>query len=556
MSFISWSSWHASQATVDREIQAAATERIFETRTELKQKLDSYEQILTGGAGLIRGSSTVTDFEWRNYAETYRISDRYPGIQGYGYIKAFTASDLPAIVQSMQDQVIEFSLSPDTPRDFYTAVLYVYPDNSSNAVGRDLYTELSYRQAMSHARETGATTITPALKPIDTDTNQSVLFIFVPQYQSGAALDTPEQRNKALQGYVFARLKSKDFFNDLIKSASLGKNTEVQINAPELHGKSAILFASQNYEQNSKKDNTIINTQIVSVFGQNWELKFVFAPQDLISAQRLDTPLRNAFISALIAILLSQVVYLLARAKSKELSMQKDAAVNLAKDELLSLASHQLRTPATSVKQYLGMVIQGFAGDITPTQSALLDKAYAGNERQLYIINEMLHVAKIDSGRIVLALHKTNINNLIEDIVHDAANDAEELNHLIKLKLPKKSIIIEVDEYMLRMSLENLVSNAIKYTLPAGKITIKLSYQNNVASIVVADTGIGIEQKDITQLFKLFTRLDNPLTRHVGGTGVGLYLAKHLIELHGGNLDVASKPGKGSTFTISLPTIR
>ncbi len=113
---------------------------------------------------------------------------------------------------------------------------------------------------------------------------------------------------------------------------------------------------------------------------------------------------------------------------------------------------------------------------------------------------------------------------------------------------------MHIDEHMLRMAIENVISNAIKYTLSGGKITVSLHRKVSIVDIVVKDNGVGIAQKDLAKLYKLFTRLDNPETPNVSGTGVGLYLAKHLVELHDGDLTVNSQLGQGSTFVISLPT--
>ena len=255
----------------------------------------------------------------------------------------------------------------------------------------------------------------------------------------------------------------------------------------------------------------------------------------------------------LVAALIAYLVLLPIRAKSRELSAQKERAVEVAKDELLSLASHQLRTPATGVKQYVGMVLQGFAGKVPAAQRTLLEKAYASNDRQLRIINEILHMAKIGSGRIVLAKQLIGLNDLIADIASEQGPDLESAQHALKLTLPKKQITLMADAHMLRMALENVLSNAIKYTQHGGKITIRAYQDKNDACVSITDSGIGISPEDISQIFGQFTRLTNETSQQVSGTGIGLYLAKHLVRLHGGTIHVASELDKGSTFTIKIP---
>lgn len=274
----------------------------------------------------------------------------------------------------------------------------------------------------------------------------------------------------------------------------------------------------------------------------------------LFGWQTVNVPLGEILLfGTFTAALIAYIVLMLIRARGREMYLQKERAIKIAQDELLSLASHQLRTPATGVKQYVGMVLQGFAGDVPEAQRALLEKAYASNDRQLRIINEILHMAKIGSGRIVLAKKPINLNDLVTDVVNEQRSDIEAANHTAKLKLPRKPITLSADIHMLRMAVENLLSNAIKYTPRGGKITVHLYKEDNNAKIDVEDTGIGIKPSDIGKIFRQFVRLENETSQQVSGTGIGLYLAKNLVELHGGSVDVTSQPGLGSTFTINLP---
>lgn len=274
----------------------------------------------------------------------------------------------------------------------------------------------------------------------------------------------------------------------------------------------------------------------------------------LVGWQSAKLPLGGVILfGTLAATLTAWIVLLLIRARARELSSQKDQAVELAKDELLSLASHQMRTPATGVKQYVGMVLQGFTGKVPIAQRTLLEKAYASNDRQLRIINEILHMAKIGSGRIVLAKQPTNLNDLITDVINEQRADAEASKHKIKANLPSEPLVINADPHMLRMAIENLLSNAIKYTPNGGKITALVYQDESHAFVSVTDTGVGVNPKDSDKIFQQFSRLPNAMSQQVGGTGIGLYLAKHLVELHRGSIKFESKPGNGSTFIIAMP---
>jgi signal transduction histidine kinase len=553
MLFITYWSWHASVVTLNRDIETATTDRANQAQNQLVQRLGSYEQILTGGAGLIRGSQEVSQSEWHEYISTFDIPKRFSGIQGIGYIKTFSANQIPDITASLNRQGIDFKIQPDSPREFYTAILYIDPPSDKNITGIDMFTEPGRRKTMEQARDTGMTTMSPPLEPVLPVVGQRTITMYVPQYKSGSNTITTAERQQALEGYVFGAIRSQDFFANQFDTYENNGSAVIQVSAKDISNTWFSVYKTSGYDDVHTTKGYTSKAQAIEVYGQTLNLEYNFKTADLLRAQRRNTPTWTALAGLLLAFLLSEVVFLLLKSRAKELSTLKEEAVELAKDELLSLASHQLRTPATTVKQYLGMVLQGFAGDITPTQASLLDKAYAGNERQLYIINEMLHVAKIDAGRIVLARHKTDLNKLVQDIVQEAKNDIDAANHKLTLKVPRTPVILKVDAHMLRMAAENLVNNAIKYTLPGGKIKVAVQKNEKDIKIIVQDTGIGIEKSDMEKLYKLFTRLDNPLTQNVSGTGVGLYLAKHLIELHKGTLTLTSKPGVGSTFTITLP---
>lgn len=227
--------------------------------------------------------------------------------------------------------------------------------------------------------------------------------------------------------------------------------------------------------------------------------------------------------------------------------------VNQSKDEFISLASHQLRTPATGVKQYIGMLLDGYCGEMTGTQKRLLTTAHESNERQLKIVNDLLHVAQVDAGKITLNKLTLDLNALIKDIVKEQADTIKNRQQAVLFDQRSRIIVVNADQDRLRMVLENIIDNASKYSPPKSTITLKLHKTKSHIIIEVTDTGVGISAEDQAKLFKKFSRIDNSLSAHVGGSGLGLYWAQRIVELHNGTISVASVPDKGSTFTISLP---
>ncbi|HUP26403.1 MAG TPA: CHASE domain-containing protein, partial [Candidatus Limnocylindrales bacterium] len=461
---LTYGAWQSSRTTLNSDIGSALSDRTNRMQQTIKERLATYEQVMTGGAGLIRSSQDVTKNEWHDYVSTFYATKSHGDIRGIGYIKIFNAEQLPDIQAYMQAQgITDFRIVPDTPRSVYTAVLYNEPADAPRLIGADMFTIPERHDAMVRSRDSAQASITPPVKSLDTTTEQPVMVIFFPQYKSGSVTDTVTNRQRSIEGYTYTIIKAHDFFNGIMAENNADNGMVLRV-ASQKPSEWSVLYESDQYKQANGAREYTFTAQTMEVYGQTWKLSYGFQNHELVRPQRRIIPLLTLLAGLLFSLLLAEVIYLLLKARAREFSDLKEQAVDLAKDELLSLASHQLRTPATTVKQYLGMVLQGFAGDITTTQQSLLNKAYAGNERQLYIINEMLHIAKIDAGRIVLARHKTDIVKLVRDILFEAQPDIDEANHTVKQTLPTRPLYLQIDEHMLRMAIENLVSNAIKYT--------------------------------------------------------------------------------------------
>lgn len=230
--------------------------------------------------------------------------------------------------------------------------------------------------------------------------------------------------------------------------------------------------------------------------------------------------------------------------------------LNRIKDEFISLASHQLRTPATGVKQYLGMMLEGYAGvEIPPQLLKMIQIAYDSNERQLKIVNDLLKVASVDAGKVKIVTKECDMKQLVAGVLRDMDSVFEGRDQKVDVRSTCKSCKVWVDSRLMRMVVENIIDNASKYSPAGSTVTLEIACTKKYLNLHVRDTGVGISSQDRGKLFRKFSRIDNELSSHVGGTGLGLYWAKHVVELHNGKIHVDSEPGKGSTFTIKLPLV-
>lgn len=241
---------------------------------------------------------------------------------------------------------------------------------------------------------------------------------------------------------------------------------------------------------------------------------------------------------------------------TRSLIKQRDQLqkLNDAKDEFIMLASHQLRTPATAVKQYVGMLTQGYAGEVSKEQVEMLNVAYKSNERQLEIIEDLLRVAKVDAGVVYLEKTSYDIGIQVEVAVKEQAALFKKRGQTVVYTPPLKRLYVHGDAKLMLMVIENLLDNAGKYSKNGAQVEISIQQSSTYTAVSIADSGVGIRKGDMQKLFGKFVRIDNPLSASVKGTGLGLYWAKKVLDLHDGTIEATSRVNRGTTFTIKLPT--
>ncbi len=223
------------------------------------------------------------------------------------------------------------------------------------------------------------------------------------------------------------------------------------------------------------------------------------------------------------------------------------------KSEFVSLVSHELRTPLTSISGYVEMLLDGDAGELQEEQADFLGIVKRNTDRLTALINDLLNVSRIESGRIELKRIPLDLGQIIRNVAQSHRPSIEEKGQTLSLDLPADLPAVVGDMDRLTQVMVNLLSNACKYTPAGGSITIAATREPGQLRIQVTDTGIGLSQDEQSRLFTKFYRADNPTTREVGGTGLGLWITRSLVELHGGTVEVRSAPGEGSTFTVMLP---
>ena len=225
------------------------------------------------------------------------------------------------------------------------------------------------------------------------------------------------------------------------------------------------------------------------------------------------------------------------------------------KDEFLSIASHDLRTPMTAMKGYLYLMLKRI-DEMPPGTGEQLKKIYNSSERLIALINDILDVSRIESGRMKYLPEKFSLNTLVHDVILEMKTIAEERQIELR-EVGKENIDVFMDKNKFHEVLINLVGNALKFTGEHGSVTIDFRKEEQSVVIRVIDTGIGIDSKDISKLFTKFVRIDTSKSERpqVSGTGLGLYICKKIMDMSDGSISVTSKVGKGSTFICSIPLL-
>jgi len=245
-----------------------------------------------------------------------------------------------------------------------------------------------------------------------------------------------------------------------------------------------------------------------------------------------------------------RVAEVLARSNAKLKELDK------AKSEFLSTASHELRTPLTIIKEYVGLLHDGIAGPVTSDQKECLESALQNCNRLANLINDILDLQRLDSGRQRIRRKKVDVAALLGDCHHDFLSRCQTKYQRLELQISEDLPPVLCDPGMVTQVLVNLVGNSHKFTPEGGAIMLRGYIQDTVGQYItfqVEDSGVGIGEEDQECIFDKFTQLNRQPGPGAKGTGLGLAIVKNIVELHGGEISLKSSPGEGSTFSFTIP---
>lgn len=519
--------------------QQAAT-----AKNHIEHEISQYGQLLRSAAAFTSVDGIeVTRERWNAFVQRSEVTQRFPAIVGIGYVRATNEqllADAQADLSAQYGRSVQYqALGAHAPS---TMIAYLVPESADNlaAVGVDMFSEAKRRAAMQRARDEHRVALSEPVQLVQDRNSPTVrgVLLYYPVYDTTLPVKTVEQRQAALRGYTYIVTRPQDM------AARIDRTTIDKQAVFSIQTGDTVL-----YHQADVTSDMTTASETMRLGVQRWTITAALnRDANLERRDSLAIMVLGTFASGLFAV----VLYLLLSARVRKLALQHKATVDETKSELVMLTSHQLRTPATGVKQYLGMLTDGMMGELTSAQQKLAKKAYAANERQIETIDQILHVAKADAGQLRIEPAKTNLSALVEQTIDGMHDDAARKNITIQQQI-SPNVYANCDPRFMTMVVENLLSNAIKYSYENSSVTVTLTKHKKQTQLTIADTGVGIAEDDRHKLFQKFVRLDNPLSVKEGGTGLGLFLVQHIIEAHEGSIQVENNQPQGVCFVVVLP---
>jgi len=349
-----------------------------------------------------------------------------------------------------------------------------------------------------------------------------------------AKIEAEQERDKTLA--IFKNFPEGIlFFNEDNNLSSVNSKVKdfLDLDIEKIIGKSI-----EELKENPKLDSLIkvLGTEMEEIYGKELELR-----DDLILEISAIPIMRKKRRGGMLIIL-------------RDITREK--TVERLKTEFVSISAHQLRTPLSGIKWTLKMLLDGDLGKISEEQKEFLEKTYKNNERMIRLINDLLNVTRIEEGRFLYDIKNQNIVEMVEEIIVSCKAAAGRKRIEIELKKINNGIPeVKIDTEKMGIVIQDLVDNAIHYTEPGGKVNVSIEYlkdQNNIL-ILVADNGIGIPKNQQKRIFKRFFRGVSATKMETVGTGLGLFIAKNIVESHGGKIWFESIENKGTTFYFTIP---
>ncbi|MDH4944348.1 CHASE domain-containing protein [Sulfurimonas sp. C5] len=547
--------WNYSKSYYEKESQERFERNVEKTLDHLQERMFIYENILRTGIGFFHGSDGVTWKEWHDFAGALDLAANSPGMQGFGYSKMIQAEEIESIEEEMRKNLPFFSLKPKSKRNIYSAILYLEPLDERNleAIGYDMYSEPTRREAMDIARDTGSAAITKKVtlvQEIDEDLQAGIL-MYLPLYKKGAETSTIEQRRKALEGFVYSPFRMKDFMSKVEYQRNL---LEIEIYDGEELETNHLLYSDFTSFAKSAKYQTLRPLHMNNL---TWYIRFASTAQFDSSTESpypLMITLAGLIINFTLLLIVLTLINSLQKLKEQTKKTKEQTSYMLHQSrkaqmgEMVSLIAHQWRQPLSSISTITGtlsidVMMENYNQDFFSEKLNEIDnlaihlsstindfRDFFKDKKQ----KEKATVQEIIAGTMQIIGSSLESKNI--DLIYETEDEVYVHTYVNEIKQVLLNILKNAEDALMEKKGKNL------------KIWISWELKDNVVKLYIEDNAGGIPNHIIKNIFEPYFS-----TKGDEGTGLGLYMSKTIVEEHcQGKLSVKNTL-TGARFTISLP---
>jgi signal transduction histidine kinase len=573
--------WECTVAARDRADFDAA---VHDSSVALGSELKRTEDALRGVDGLFGASHGITRSEFRRYVRALDMPARYPSIRGIAYVSAVPTRSLAQFIAAQRRggaPRFTVRLAPGSDPNLAGALLrrivtYAEPNTTPLAgrPGRDVTARRPARVAQDSARDTGRAALTARIELAPH--GELGVSMVLPVYRTGAPLRTVAERRAALRGWVVARVGAQRFVAGVQTAHRRRLGVELFDGA---RADRAALMARRNVVAAGRRA-VLARAVRARVGGRTWTLRFTAVAGSrgvLADREPLTVLLAGLALSVLLAALVR--TQMAARLRADREVFERTAQLRRTTAELsrsnaeleshnreveafarrqrdfVATASHELRTPLTSIIGYLELVLGTPPEELRDEQRSHLQIAYRAGQRLLAIVGDLLTVDRADAGAMEVRPRSTPVATLLAATADTFAPACAAKGLTLTVEPVADAVAVHVDAERMQQVLGNIVGNAVQLTPAPGEIRLAVEVAGDRAQLRISDTGPGIAPDELPHLFERFYRTDASMRAAMPGTGLGLTIARSLVEAHGGTLGVESELGAGTTFVVALPLV-
>lgn len=546
--------------------------RANKIKSEIQNHFDTYVALLRAGRGLIYASQEISKQEFSKFVENFNLRTEYPGVLAIGYSKVFTAGEKDNLIEKLKKQgVTDFTVYPDTPRSVYQSIIYIEPFDEQNkiALGFDMSSETIRRTAMEIARDSGEFAASGKVRLVQERENdkQAGFLIYIPVYKSRSKPETLEERRKEIDGFIYSPFRAGDFVKEIIKDGNIDE-VSFRVYDNELNENNLLAIGNET----ETFDDSVLRRQNEVEFGsRKWIITYEptakFQQQSLIwwtpiiffmglaisiilfflSLSQSRTNLNLVKTANELAIAGALVQNLLESEKKARENAENSGRV---KDEFLANVSHELRTPLNVIGGWVNILKMGNIED--ETKKKAIEIINKNLRQQTKLVEQMLIFSDTDSFIELKNRKLFSFSELVEKCLEEFSGKFWEKSLILNKNIAAAEIFGDAEK--LKQAADCLLDNAVKFTPNGGTISVDLERTENQIVLKIKDTGEGISSEMLPFIFERFRQSDSSTVRKHTGLGLGLAIAKKIVESHQGTIAAESEGlEKGSIFIIKLP---